>query len=415
MFRFMRTLRFTQWRKKRRIFAGPRPLAEAALGLCLVLWSCSNAFANPFQETIRILENSTSFHWGRDCLVWIVYYPEELVDPWVDSEAGRVGMTESERESYKKGFVSELSLGKMEPFLFTVYAFGPRPLDFSPISEKIALVTAEGERVKPARYDQVFDRPISGVVQGLVFFPKQRSGDFALAVQGMGVYDERIFAFSSRPAGAENAPAKIPQAETSEDNAEVVIVDLPPTPGSGEEAVSSAPAPKETPKQRPRRQEPKVIERPSPPPPKRAPEPKIVVIEPEESQSMAEFVESMRSGDRRAQEAEKQDDKQEADNLYASREKTLRTFLGLWVKHDPETMYSMLSESSQKLFSRETFESELRKASDFRGALQDGYTIEWLGTERAKVVAVKRILLIRTLVGRTLGVAREGSAWKIVW
>jgi hypothetical protein len=78
-------------------------------------------------------------------------------------------------------------------------------------------------------------------------------------------------------------------------------------------------------------------------------------------------------------------------------------------------MYSMLSESSQKLFSKETFESELRKASDFRGALRDGYTIDWLGVERAKIVAAKRVLLIRSLVSRTLGVVREGSNWKIVW
>jgi hypothetical protein len=380
------------------------------MGLCLVLWSCSHAFANPFQETIRILENFTSFHWGRDCLVWIVHYPEELVEPWVDSEAGRVGMTESERESYKKGFMSELSLGEMEPFLFTVYAFGPRPISFSPISEKITLVTANGERVKPSRYDKIFDQPIRGVVQGLVFFPKQQSKNFAVAVQGMGVYDERIFAFSGRPDGG--APAGTTEENT--ENTEVVVIDLPPAPAEPEPAVVP-----QSPQQKPRRQEPKVIESPRqiPSPPQRNLEPRIVVVEPEASQSMVEFVEAMRSGDRRVQETErqKQAERQEAESAYSSREKTLRTFLDLWVRHDPETMYSMLSESSQKLFSKETFESELRKASDFRGALRDGYTIEWLGTERAKVVAVKRILLIRALAARTLGVAREGSAWKIVW
>jgi hypothetical protein len=401
-------------------------LCKATVSLCVFfcafLYAFFDAQANPFEETIQILENRTSFHWGRDCLVWIVHYPEELVDPWVESEAGRVGMTESERESYKKGFVSELSLGTMEPFLLTVYAFGPRPLDFSPISEKIALITSEGERVKPSRYDRTFDQPVNGVVQGLIFFPKQRSKDFALALRGMGVYDERVFAFSSQSA-PEGTPANA--SEKNAERSEVVIVDLP---ASKEAAVSAAPpvkGPKETPqtpsappRQRPQKQEPKVIEGPRdaslPKPSEEVKEPVIVVTEPEESQSMAEFVESMRSGERKNQEAEKAE-KQEADSLYASREKTLTTFLDLWVKHDPETMYSMLSEASQKLFSRETFESELRKASDFRGALRDGYTIDWLGTERAKVVAVKRILLIRTLVSRTLGVVREGSAWKIVW
>jgi hypothetical protein len=383
---------------------------NAALVLCVFLCGTSGAWGSSFEDTIQILENRTSFHWGRDCLVWIVHYPEDLVDPWVESEAGRVGMTESERESYKEGFVSGLSIGTMEPFLLTVYAFGPRPLDFSPISEKIALITSDGERVNPSRYDRTLDQPISGVVQGLVFFPKQRDKDFALALRGMGVYDERIFAFSDRLL-VENTPADaFEKLEENGKSAEVVIVDLPPAP-------PPSPSPSSQPAPRPR-QEPKVIERPQnaplPQPAEKAKEPVIVVTEPEET--MAEFVEAMRANDRKNQETEaEQAQKQEADNLYASREKTLTTFLDLWLKHDPETMYSMLSEGSQKLFSRETFESELRKASDFRGALKDGYTVDWLGTERAKVVAVKRILLIRTLVSRTLGVAREGSAWKIVW
>ena len=408
-----------------------RGLFNASVGLgvflCVFLCPFSYAGANPFEETIQILENSTSFHWGRDCLVWIVHYPEELVEPWVESEAGRVGMTESERESYKEGFVSGLSLGTMEPFLLTVYAFGPRPLDFSPISEKVALITSEGERVKPSRYDRTFDQPVNGVVQGLIFFPKQQSRDFALALRGMGVYDERVFAFSGRPA-AESVPADGPEKDGESkdgERSEVVIVDLPildppildPPSAPPSDTSKETPKPAPRPRPAPKKREPKVIEGPRDTPPaqpvEKAKEPVIVVTEPESSQSMAEFVESMRSGDRKA-DAEKAEN-QEADSLYASREKMVTTFLDLWVKHDPETMYSMLSENSRKLFSRETFESELRKAADFRGALRDGYTIDWLGTERAKIVAVKRILLIRTLVSRTLGVVREESAWKIVW
>jgi hypothetical protein len=133
---------------------------------------------------------------------------------------------------------------------------------------------------------------------------------------------------------------------------------------------------------------------------------------------MAEFVEAMRSGDRSAPSPEKAAEPElpdMPDSAYESREKTVREFLSLWTKNDPDTMYSMLADSSLKLFSRETFTSELRKASDFRAALRDSYTLEWLGTERVRVVSVKRILLIRTLVSRTLGVVREGAAWKIVW
>ncbi|MDR1377974.1 MAG: hypothetical protein LBJ36_02850 [Synergistaceae bacterium] len=410
------------------------------------LGNASRCYANSFEDTIRILENRTSFHWGQDCLVWVVHYPEELVDPWVDSEAVRTGMTESERRSYKEGFISGLSIGEAEPFLFTVYAFGPRPLNFSPLSEKIALVTAEGKRVKPIRYDRTLDQPLSGLVQGLVFFPKQNEGDFALAVQGMGVYDERIFAFSDNSLDNSLDNSEVLFANENSENSgnpedllDVVIVELPPA--SGQRAPQEppfAPKPVSTTKRasnrNPRPATPKQPEasvslvEPSTeittetttettqPTKNVATEPEIIVMEPEESQSMEDFVEALRSrGNQEPLSEEAKTQETEADKAYSSREKTVRAFLELWMKHDPDAMYSMLSKSSQKLFSKETFESELRKASDFRGALRDGYTIDWTGVERAKIVAVKRILLIRTLISRTLGVVREESNWKIVW
>ncbi|MDR1049206.1 MAG: hypothetical protein LBL51_05570, partial [Synergistaceae bacterium] len=59
------------------------------IAACAFFWvlSCGGpAFANAFEETVRILEDRTVFHWGRDCLVWVVHYPEEIVEPWVESE-----------------------------------------------------------------------------------------------------------------------------------------------------------------------------------------------------------------------------------------------------------------------------------------------------------------------------------------
>ena len=58
---------------------------------------------------------------------------------------------------------------------------------------------------------------------------------------------------------------------------------------------------------------------------------------------------------------------------------------------------------------------EVVKAADFRAGLKDGYRIDWVGEERAKVIADRRFLMFRSLVVRTLGVVREGSSWKIVW
>jgi hypothetical protein len=403
-------------------------LRALGTGFLLCLFLLQNAAASPFEETVRILENNTSFHWGRDCLVWIVHYPEDLVDPWVDSEASRAGMTESERAAYKKNFVSELSMGEAEPFLFTVHAFGPRSFSFAPVSETIALVTAEGKRIQPARYDKKLDQPITGVVQGLIFFPKQKGRKFSVAVQGMGVYDERLFAFGDAP-GEELFVSAPVGAEP-----DVVIVDLPPAPAAPKNQ-NKTPAPrKEVPKapiQRPSETPEPSTPSPVPPVPPAPPareEPRAgetradargaapELKEPENSQSMAEFVEALRAGRGKKPEGAKEEtNAQDTGNAYISREKAVKDFLGLWLKNDYGNMYAMLSELSRKSFTREAFGLELEKAADFKAALRDGYTIDWQDNDRAKVVAVRRVLLIRSLTSRVLGVAREGSAWKIVW
>ena len=377
-----------------------RKFPTYTLGCIVFLLSFGTALANPFEDTIRILENRTAFHWGRDCLVWVVHYSENLVDPWVEAEAGRVGMTDSERSAYRESFVSDLSIGRSEPVLVTVHAFGARPLNFSPFSEKIALVTPSGERVKPTKYDKALDQPLSGVVQGLVFFPKQSDPDFAITIAGLGVYNERVFSFARE--GPISGSGQV--VETPEED-EVIVVELPPAPAKANPP-PKAPARREP--QSPQKTQKAAPQRPQEPPEPEKPQiavlesavpeptgPEIVVLEPGKPAS------------------DNEDNTQ--DVAYDSREKTLRAFLELWVKFDPETMYSMLSASSRKLFSRQTFEAELKKASDFRSALRDGYTIDWLGAERAKVVTVKRILLIRTLLSRTLGVTREDAVWKIVW
>jgi hypothetical protein len=181
------------------------------------------------------------------------------------------------------------------------------------------------------------------------------------------------------------------------EEAEVVVVELPPASGK-----RKAPVRREPPKEaEPSQDVPIQVVPPEAAPVQGAPEqlasnspsaPEVVVIEPGLPQA------------------------QPSDpNAYVSREETLRVFLDLWVKQDFGAMYPMLSEASWKLFSQETFESSLRKAVDFRTALREGYSVNWLGPERAKVVAFKRVLLFRTLVSRTLGVVREGSVWKIVW
>lgn len=354
--------------------------------------------ANPFDETIRILERWTVTHWGRDCFVWIVYYPEELIEPWVEAEALRVGMTGAERRSYRETFVSELRMGKAEPFLMTVYSFGARPVSFAPVSENVLLVSSSGERLRPVRYDVHLDQPLTGVVQGLIFFPKQADTDFAVAVKGMGIHDERLFSFASG-----NVPETWPDEAVSQE-AETVVVELPKKPAPRK--VSVRPVSRPQPAEHPAvpMAQPPAVPRPIPP------------LLAEDSGDMALFVESMRD---RSATAERKEEapppEKNAESAYVSREQVLRQFLNLWADNRPGEMYAMLSAPSRRMLTSENFAREVAKAADFRAGLKDGYRIDWVGEERAKVIADRRFLMFRSLVVRTLGVVREDSSWKIVW
>ena len=382
------------------------PFKWACLGL-LSFWivseaggdRCDAAVANPFDDTIRILERWTVTHWGRDCFVWIVHYPEELVDPWVDAEALRVGMSESERRAYRDTFVSELRMGKAEPFLLTVYSFGPRPVSLAPVSDNVLLVTSSGERLRPVRYDSQLDQAVNGVVQGLVFFPKQVDADFAVAVRGMGVHDERLFSFAPTR-GSETWNAESP---TQEDPG-VVVVELPKKSPKKRGLSRSVP-------QRPTPVAPPVV---TPPPPPVAPRP-IPPLLSEDSGDMAAFVESVRERGASSPDVREETPPKNVDNAYVSREQVLRRFLALWSDNRPDEMYAMLAASSRRALSQENFAKEISKAADFRAGLKSGYRIDWLGEERAKVIADRRFLMFRSLVVRTLGIVREESSWKVVW
>ena len=369
---------------------------------CLVPSPCGAVSQNPLGETIQVLEQWTAAHWGRDCFVWIVYYPEDLVEPWIEAEALRVGMSEPERRAYRDTFVSELRIGKAEPFLVTVYSFGARPISFAPVSDNILLVTASGERLRPVRYDTNLDQPLRGLVQGLVFFPKQTDTDFAVAVKGMGVYEERLFSF---------APAPSPEAgsgdEASPEETKTVVVELPKRPAPKKVTVRPVPRPKPV-------EHPAVPMAPPPAPPR--PIPPLLA---EDSGDMALFVESLRDRASPAPSHKESSDpevpEKNTQNAYVSREQVLRQFLTLWSENQPDAMYAMLSAASQKMLTPENFARETAKASDFRSGLKDGYRIDWVGEERARVITDRRFLMFRSLVVRTLGVVREGGSWKVVW
>ena len=384
-------------------FLQNRALIKRVLLLPVLILTAGNFFytsaqaatSSPFDETVRILERWTAAHWGQDCFVWVVHYPEELTDSWVEAEAIRSGMSETDRENFRKNFVSELKLEDSETFLLSVYSFGMRPVNISPVSENVALLSSSGERIKPVKYDSALDYPAGGVVQGLVFFPKQTNKDYAIALNGMSP-NERIFSF---------APVEAP-APVAENKKEVVVVNLP----KRQPKKKTEPEPEFTP----------------PPPPALPPRPvKPLFAENNESSDMEDFVNSIKNRQATSKDSTVSTPKTAAlknsrpvntDNAYSSRETVLRKFLSLWVDLNSVEMYEMLSENSQKNISRENFAKTIAKASDFRANIKKGnFKIDWVGEERAKVIVTQKTLFIKSLISKTLGVTREGSSWKIVW
>ncbi len=86
-----------------------------------------------------------------------------------------------------------------------------------------------------------------------------------------------------------------------------------------------------------------------------------------------------------------------------------------FANNQPNEMYDMLSESSQKQISRANFAKEVTKASDMREGLKGDYRLDWIGEERARVIVTRKNLVFKSVSQRTLGITREGSSWRIVW
>ena len=349
------------------------------------------AETSPFDRTISILERWTSSHWGQDCFVWVVHYPEELAGPWAEAEALRSGMNEAEQERFRRDFETELKLKDSETFLVSVYSFGARPVNLSPVRDNVALLSSTGERIKPTKYDSALDNPSPGVVQGLVFFPKQSKRDYVISLRGMG-RNERIFSFSP--------PEPPAQPE------DVVVVNVP-------KRQPKKPVPVPVKKTKP-------APTPPPPPPPMIPPRPIKPIFQEESSDMADFVNSVRERKtepkRETVPAPSSKPLNNLENAYVSRESVLRRFLNFWADGSYSEMYDMLSDGSRKLISRENFAKQAAKSSDIRAGVKGGnYRIDWIGEERAKVITTQKTLVFKSVATRTIGVTREGSSWRIVW
>lgn len=116
-----------------------------------------------------ILDGRTAFHWGSNFLCWVVHYPEDMVEPWVRSQAGAGGDPSGKMA---EGFRKSLRLDDSTPLLLSVHGFTAEPVLLKPLHERFYLELENGERVYPKSYESVLDEPLTGLVQGLVFFPK---------------------------------------------------------------------------------------------------------------------------------------------------------------------------------------------------------------------------------------------------
>lgn len=346
--------------------------------LVLLLIAGRSDAGDSVAEAMSIIERWTAFHWGRDCLVWLVHYPEELVDPWVGAEAARSGMSGPESEQYRRSFTSELRIGETEPFLLTVYVFSPRPLDLGRFEHAIMLETGDGRRLPPLSYERKFDQPLSGITQGLVFFPKQDDKDFVVVLKNLGIQDEQPFAF----VGAVEPPVVVASAPPAE--VEVVVVELPPAPK------------KDPPK--PKAPEPVAPLLPPPPPP---PPPVATTTELEElAPPPAPELPLPRE--------------EEVSPIYIGKDRTVENFVRHWIEGETGAMYDLLSTSSRTALTEEQFAAQVN-ATGLRPSLKEGYKIQWMEEGRVRVVTAQRMLLFRTLRSKVLGIDRENSLWRLTW
>jgi len=357
----------------------------------------------------EILERHTVFHWGEDCLVWMVHYPQELVDPWVALESEKRGLSPEERAQYRASFVRDLRLGEMEPVLFTVYVFGDSPVSFHPFKERVLLVEASGD-VPPLSVESKLDGTLTGIVQGLVFFPKQVGGNFTVKVRPGDAPEFLSFAFKS-------APEEPRQAASPDAPVQVVVAQVPPLPSP-----VSTPVPPEKPSRR------ALSPSPIKPTPTVEPPPDFLVLPPVATlgPSPAPAVEvagplspegvfpSPLSEDPKSSSPGGKEGVGAKESPSPEKERLVENFLKLWVAGEGEKMYALLSEQSRTLMNAKDFASQARQHS-FRWALRDGHRLAWIDGETVRVSAAQKLLVMRVLKTHILRLVREQGGWRVVW
>lgn len=365
--------------------------AAAILCALFLLFPVPPASSNDDRDaSLEILNRWTSIRWGEDNLAWVVYYPEELVDPWVRAEAEKRRLRSDQADAFKKAFVDELKIGAATPILLSVHVFGPTPLDLSPLANNIALVDSSGKRYSPIVIEKKLDSPLSGLVQGFVYFPKIDDPNFSVLVKGLIPDRETHFTFSgsgiapgSIATTTGGANLSVPPVEQTEE----VIVRIPTTPPEGKKTPE--------PPQDPNISTEAEVFQPTMPP----------IEEPELPQDFPAHIQD---------EQLPQEPMLPQTGPRLAPKQVLDIYLKAWVSGDTERMYSLLSTESQGRISRELFEREVTTGG-FRNLLKSGYKVTWTGEETAKVTVARRILLVRTLESKNINFVEEDGSARVSW
>ena len=387
-----------------------RHKAKCVILICLSVF-CLNACggvspAADREAAFDILDAWTCVRWGEDNIAWMVHYPEELIEPWVRSEAEKQRMRPEQMEEFRKSFSDELRIGSASAFLLSVHGYGASPVDLSPMGDNIVLIDSSGRRVRPIVFERKLDDPIYGLVQGFVFFPLQEDKNFSIAVKGLVPNKETSFAFSGtvrRENDIAVAIATAPDMITIPDT----VTSPPPENTSQREVVVRIPT--------------RRVDTPDTPSLPTQPEPTAV--------DMSEFDDFNDFGDfgdtaelfaptepvmpPASQFFEELPDEPKDDTLGLTPRQVLEIYLRAWIDVDAERMYSLLSTESQYNISRELFNREVM-SSGFRGGLRSGYKINWVG-DSARVTVAKKILFIRTLETRQINFVTEDGSARVSW
>lgn len=353
-------------------------------------------------EAQEILDGRTVFHWGPSYLAWVVHYPEDVVEPWVRSQTKGAGdPTGRMAEEFRRS----LRMDNTTPVLLSVHCFGGEPVVLKPLPDKLKLRDSRGELMKPVSYEQVFDEPLTGLVQGLVFFPRVE-GAFELVFQAPG-RGEEVFEFpSDREMRLRDEIAEELKKQMEADaaaNADEVAKRVAAAEERGREDAETRLL-----------EEQKALRQ----------QYRDLAAQRDQLRQRLDEALNMLAESERARKAQEKPEPEPVPVVAVpdpepavpgpGREQALDRFVLAWKLQDLKQMQGLLSPA---------FREELKKPEDLRRFLSDktlplklphDAKVEWReGTDSGKVIFASKVLFIRSLRSVTVSVTSTGAGWAV--